>query len=357
MENLKHVGRLMYVALKVIGSIVAVTYALSLISAQDTMQGFVGLGLLLLVVFGWYVWAADYVWPKIQKRIGKHLPVMIVSLLAIGIGMGCTRVDPGHVGIKVNYYGSQKGVDDFPAVTGMVWYNPWATTVFQYPTFIQTAVWTHNAKESNSANEEVSFNSREGLVFNADISLSYRLDPTKVPHFYVTFRSDDLDKFTHGFLRNIARDSFNESAVKYTAEEIYGDKKESLLAEVRQRINQQTAAYGVVVEQFGFIGAPRPPQNVVDAINAKIKATQDAIRVENELRSATAEAKKAVATAQGRAQAVLVEAEAQAKANTLLSQSLSPQLIQQKAIDKWNGVRPTVEGSGGGLLLTLPAGK
>lgn len=51
-ENLKHVGRLMYTALKVVGTIVAVTYALSLISAQDTLQGFAGLGLLLLVVFG-----------------------------------------------------------------------------------------------------------------------------------------------------------------------------------------------------------------------------------------------------------------------------------------------------------------
>jgi regulator of protease activity HflC (stomatin/prohibitin superfamily) len=283
----------------------------------------------------------------------KLMWLMFIGVLAIG----CTRVDPGHVGIKVYYYGSQKGVDDFPAVTGMVWYNPMATSVFQFPTFVQTAVWTHNKNEGSPLNEELSFNSREGLVFNADISLSYRLDPSKVPHFYVTFRSDDLDKFTHGFLRNIARDAFNEVAVKYTAEEIYGDKKEAILTEVRQRINAQTTVYGVVVEQFGFVGAPRPPQNVVDAINAKIKATQDAIRVENELRSATAEAKKAVAAAQGRAQAVLVEAEAQAKANTLLSQSLSAQLIQQKAIDKWNGTRPLVEGSNSGLLLNIPLAK
>src|SRR5437899_2944025 len=124
---------------------------------------------------------------------------------------------------------------------------------------------------------EIAFNSREGLVFNADISLSYFLRPERVPHFYVKFRTDDIATFTHGFMRNVARDAFNESAVKYNADEIYGDKKEALLTEVRGRINAQLAELGVIIEQFGFIGAPRPPQNVVDAINMKIKATQDAI--------------------------------------------------------------------------------
>lgn len=280
------------------------------------------------------------------------------ALLLIGLLLvGCTRIDPGHVGIKVNYYGTNRGVDDYPLVTGTVWYNPMSTSVLQFPTFVQTAVWTHDLKEGHPVNEEVSFNSREGLVFTADVSLSYHLKPEKVPHFYVTFRSDNIDTFTHGFMRNVARDAFNEAAIKYGAEEIYGEKKEALLGEVRARINAAMEPIGVTVEQFGFIGAPRPPQAIVNAINGKIQATQDAIRVENELRAAKAEAQKAVATASGRAQAILVEAEAQAKANTLLSASLTPVLIQQKAIEKWNGVRPTVESGGSGLLLNIGGGK
>jgi len=276
----------------------------------------------------------------------------ILCLIAF-MSVGCTRIDPGHVGIKVNYYGSNRGVDDYPLVTGNVWYNPSSTSVFQFPTFVQTAVWTASVHEGKALNEEVSFNSKEGLVFTADISLSYFLKPDRVPHFYVKFRSDNIEHFTHGFMRNVARDAFNESAVKYNADEIYGDKKEALLGEVRARINTQLQDVGVIIEQFGFIGAPRPPQNVIAAINAKITATQDAIRVENELRSAKAEAQKAVATAQGRAQAILVEAEAQAKANTLLSASLTPTLVTNKAVEKWDGKRPMVEGSGSGLLLNI----
>lgn len=346
MTYLRRMAHVLQLPLKILGSLTLIGMCFNGLSAPSTPLVVASLAVLICLTTAWGIYIYDRLHAAFWRRF---LPALAILMIFVG----CTRVDPGHVGIKVNYYGTQRGVTDFPSVTGMVWYNPITTTVFQFPNFVQTAVWTHATHEGKAANEEISFNSREGLVFTADISLSYYLKPDRVPHFYVKFRTDDIATFTHGFMRNVARDAFNEAAVKYNADEIYGDKKEALLGEVKGRINAQLADLGVAIEQFGFIGAPRPPQNVVDAINMKIKATQDAIRVENELRAATAEAKKTVATAQGKAQAILVEAEAQAKANSLLSASLTPTLVQQKAIEKWNGVRPTVEGANSGLLLQL----
>ena len=274
-------------------------------------------------------------------------------LLLVAIGtlaiVGCTNVDPGHVGIEVDYYGKNRGVQDYTIVTGMVWFNPLSTSVFQWPTSVQTAVWTHSLTEGRAANEEISYNSSEGLVFTADISLSYRVVAEKVPAFYVKFRSSDLNAFTHGFLRNIARDAFNEVGVRHTADELYGAKKEDAIHEVRRLINDQVAEYGVIVEQFGYVGAPRPPNTVADAINSKIKAIQDSIRVENELRQETAQAQKTVAKAKG-----------EAAANEILTASINESLIRwrqldltEKAVAKWNGQRPMVEGSASGLLLNV----
>lgn len=165
----------------------------------------------------------------------------------------------------------------------MNFYIPATTQIFEYPTYVQTAVWTKDVNEGSRMNEEVSFSSKEGLVITADISLSYQLVADRVPAFYVKFRSDNLGGFTHGFLRNVARDAFNEESVQYSVEELYSTKKEVFLAKVRERLNAQVRDFGVEVQQFGFIGAPRLPANVVESINAKIKAIQDAIRVENEL--------------------------------------------------------------------------
>lgn len=228
---------------------------------------------------------------------------------------------------------------------------------------MQTAVWTKSPDEGSVKNEEISFNSVEGLVITGDISLSYQLDKDKAPAFYVKFRSDDINTFTHGYLRNVARDAFNEVTSKMKVDDIYGNGKDEMLKQVREKINTEVGKFGITVEQFGFIGAPRLPQNVIDAINAKIKALQDAIRTENEVQTARAQAEKDVAKADGEGRAKVKVAEGEAAANQLLTKSITPELIEWRklqvtkdAVDKWDGRRPLVEsGSGGGLLLQLPA--
>lgn len=276
----------------------------------------------------------------------KHF---IAVLLAVSV-VGCAkRVEPGHVGVKINLYGGNRGVQEIPVVTGMVWYNPFTTSIYEYPTFVQVAAW----QNVEGKNEELTFNSREGLIIRADVSLAYQLDGVKVPHFYVQFRSDNIDGFTHGFLRNIARDAFNEEAAGYSVEELYSNRKEEFLGKVRARINAQVGAYGVRLEQMGFIGAPRLPENVMAALNGKIQAIQDAQRAQNRVQQATAEARIAVAKAQG-----------EAESNRLLTMSLSASLlqwraleIQQQAVAKWNGTLPTFTGSGTVPFVQLPTGR
>lgn len=349
----------MRVGLKIVGliALLLVTSRLAseafvMLSAPSDLMVIGGIAILLgLVVFyAWFIGKLG-MWGRIQTMI-KTTKLMMLALIAFALVpmvLGCTRVGPGYAGIKVNYAGSDRGVEDIPKVTGWVFYNPFASQVLEWPTFIQTAVWTKDKNEGSSNNEEISYNSNEGMVFTADISLSYRLLAEHVPSFYVKFRTDDLHKFTHGYLRNIARDAFNEAAAQYTADQLYGAKKEEVLIKAKDLLNKQVKEFGVVIEQFGYIGAPRPPDAVVEAINRKIEAIQHAIRTENEVRAAKAEAQKQIAKAEG-----------EATANERLARSLSESLIQwrsleitQKAIDKWDGKRPMVEGSTGGLLLNI----
>lgn len=276
--------------------------------------------------------------------------VIVFALISVTILSGCERIGPGHVGIKINMSGTYRGVEDVPQVTGWVFYLPWATSILDYPTFVHTAVWTKSPDEGKATNEEITFNTKEGTNVSGDISLSYSLIPEKVPHFYVKFRSDDLDLFTHGFLRNIARDAFNETAASYTLEEVYGVKKEEYLTKVRDRVNKEVNGFGVKIEQFGFTGSLRMDPIIMTALNNKLKAIQDAIAAENKLREITAVATQKVAAAEG-----------DAKANELLARSLTPQLMQwrqlqitEAAVARWNGQRPYVEGGTSGMLLQLP---
>jgi regulator of protease activity HflC (stomatin/prohibitin superfamily) len=283
--------------------------------------------------------------------------------LAAIFAAGCaTRIGPGNVGIKVDLAGSQRGVEDLPIRTGWVFYNPAGSKVVEYPTFVQTAKWTHDLNEGRPINEELSFNTLQGLTVYGDISLSYHLDPAKVPAFYVKFRSDDIDQFTHGFLRNVARDSMNRVAANYTVEEIMGEKKPEMEQRSREELQSEVKDIGVVIEQFGFIGSPRPPESVVAAINAAQQAKYIAQQKQNELLQSQADAAKQVAAAEGQAKSQIAIAQGEAESNRLRAASISPQIIEwqklavtDRWIARWNGSMPQVEAGGQlpGMLLNV----
>jgi regulator of protease activity HflC (stomatin/prohibitin superfamily) len=71
----------------------------------------------------------------------------------------------------------------------------------------------------------MSFNTKEGMNVYADVSLSYAIEPAKVPDFYVKYRVNELEYFTHGILRDVVRNSLNEVASTFTVEDIYGERK------------------------------------------------------------------------------------------------------------------------------------
>jgi regulator of protease activity HflC (stomatin/prohibitin superfamily) len=304
------------------------------------------------------------------KNVLRMVAVALV-LIILPIFMRCTRVHPGYVGIKVNMVGSARGVDNLPLQTGYIFYSPFLTQVLKFPTYVQTAKWCRTTQEGNGINEEFSFNSKDSMTVTADVSLSYQLKPSKIPAFYVKFRTDDLENFTHGMLRNFVRDAFSEIAPYYTVDEIYTIKREEFMLKVRQRIEAQTGDIGVEITQFGFMNNPRPPNEYIQAANLKVTAIQKAQQAENELREAQAQAKKVVATAEGAAAAKIAEAtgnatakvtmaEGEAKANKLLQSSITSNVMEWRKLDitaaavsQWNGQRPQVEGAGSGLLLNI----
>jgi len=280
--------------------------------------------------------------------------VWLIGALALAIlaGTGCTRVQAGYVGLLSTYAGSGRGMSGVSVGPAWVPYNPFTESVFEYPTFSHTVQWTHDKSEGNPVNEEITFSTADSMQVAADVSLSYHIEADRAAAFYLKFRSDDLGIFTMGFMRNVTRDKFNELGGKYKVDTIMGDNGD-FIATVRRAVQAELTPIGVVLDQFGIIGIPRPPQQVIDSINAKVKATQLAIQKQNELVQAQADAAKTVAEAQGEAESILAKAKAQAEANGKLSNSLTPAFVEYQKILKWNGELPQVSGGGSGIIVDL----
>lgn len=284
-----------------------------------------------------------------MKHSGYLVALGLVGLLGV---VGCTRVSPGTVGIKVVNGGSDRGVSDYPTQVGWVVYNPITTTVFEYPTFVQTVVWTKDAAEGHPANEEITFTNKDKMVISVDVNLAYHLDATKVPAFYVKFRHDDLNTFTHSFLRSEARDAFNKHAGVYSIDQIMGDNAD-FIDKVKEALAARVEPYGVLIDQFGVIGAPRPPPSVSDQITASVHAAQLTTQKQAELMQVQADMAKEREKTDTYARNTLTLAEAQALANRKLSESLTPNLIDLKRLEKWNGVLPQVSGGNGVPFINI----
>lgn len=265
-----------------------------------------------------------------NRKIMRNILVGIGAFfLIVFLFFSCERIDAGHVGVKVNQYGTNKGVDDVVAVTGMVFYNPLTTRVYEFPTFIQH-------KEYKGDNSFV-VNSKDGSEFSVSPIMNYSVQREKVPTIFAKYRRP-LEDIEEGFLKTAVYDAFRLATNKYTADELISNRAVFEI-EVRRLLDGQLLKEGFVINQF--TSNLIYPETFKRSIEAKNNAVQAALRAENEVKTAEAQAKIKVATAEGNAKAMLTTAKAEAEANSLKQRTLSQMLIQQQFIEKWDGKLPT----------------
>jgi regulator of protease activity HflC (stomatin/prohibitin superfamily) len=287
--------------------------------------------------------------PDLQKTISslvKWAIGMFVAFLvaAIAFSNTLTRVEVGNVGLRVNLAGATRGVEDVPMVTGWVWFNPFTEQIVEFPTRVLSVTWTRDPNEGSPADESITFASAEGLTINADVGFAFHIEPEMAPRLYARFRQANITILAHGYIRNIVRDALNEVASTMAVQDIYGAKKGELLNRSRKQIEEMFRRDGIGVDQLTFAASLRLPESVEQAINRTIEQNQGAIAAQNRVAQVEAEARQKVAQANGEAEAILTRAKAEAEANRMLSQSFSPQLMEYRKLEKWDGKLPQVVG-------------
>lgn len=251
----------------------------------------------------------------------KILGFFMVFITIFMMSSCAERIDAGHEGIQFNLAGSEKGVDDVALVSGWVFYNPFTTGVYEYPTFAQTIDY-----------EPFEINSKDGTKFTVDPSMIVKITDGKSPAIFRKYRKP-LEEVINGSLYIYVKDAARVVFNKYSADSIVSHRElvdKSLDDYVRATFIRE----GFTLEQL--TPGISYPKSYEDAINAKNRAIQDEMRIANEVKVAEAEAKKAEAEAKK----CIVAAEAEAEANRLRTQTLTPQVLEKAWIDKWDGKLP-----------------
>jgi regulator of protease activity HflC (stomatin/prohibitin superfamily) len=264
----------------------------------------------------------------------KFAVIAVLVLGGIFSFVGCERIDAGHVGVKVNLYGTGKGVDDVTEVTGWVFYNPISTKIIEFPIFVQHK--EYKLDKENEIDESFVVNSKDGSEFHVSPLLNYSVRRERVPYIFAKYRVE-LATIESGFLKTAVYDAFRVVANSYTADALISNRQE-FEKKVREVLVRQLEPEGFILSQF--TSNLIYPQTFKKAIEAKNNAVQTALTAENQVKTAEAEAKIKIARAEGAAKALLTNARAEAESNKLRQQTLTPLLLQQMWIERWNGKLP-----------------
>ena len=261
-----------------------------------------------------------------SKFIKVLLFTFMVMISMMFTSCGYERIDAGYEGIKVNLYGDDKGVDDITLVTGAVWYNTITTAVYEYPTFVQTVDYA-----------PFSINAKDGSSFTVDPTISLKIVDGKSAEVFKKYRKEDITEVINTTLYNYVRNAFRIQLNNYTTDELVS-KREEFEKAIEERLSKELLAENFQLEQM--TSGLQYPQTLVNAIDAKNAAVQEAQKAQNEVLKIKAEAEKKIAAANGEAQALKIKGDAEAEYNRKIAASLSPLIVQQMMLDKWDGKLP-----------------
>jgi regulator of protease activity HflC (stomatin/prohibitin superfamily) len=264
------------------------------------------------------------------SKLAITFGVLVVAFFSL---IGWEIIDAGNVGIKVNLIGTGKGVDNVTEVSGVVFYNRFTTKIVEFPITIQHKEYVKAA----DADESFVINSKDGSEFHVAPLINYSVQREKVPYIYTKYRVT-LGSLESGFIKTAVYDAFRVVANSYTADELISNREQFEL-KVRQNLIKHLLPEGFVLAQLNSNLVY--PETFKRAIEAKNNAVQLALTAENQVKTAEAQAKIKIAEAEGSAQAMLTSAKAEAESNRLRQTTLTPLLLQQMWVEKWNGELPS----------------
>jgi regulator of protease activity HflC (stomatin/prohibitin superfamily) len=279
--------------------------------------------------------------PKfVAQAVSKGIIGLIALILLIGIFSSYSIISPGNTGVVFNVWtGSLRTTPQ-----GIVWRMPWITQVQSYPTALRTYTMVKRSGEGSAEGDDsIDLPTREGQHIRQDISITYNTTQDKAADVFKAFRGADISDIEATFIRRTMITVAQNTAGQMSLSEVISSRRNDLQDAIQKNLNAEIEKMGFSLDKVN-LGASHLPESLEAQMQQKMAAQQQAQQAEYELQKQQMLAKAAVAKAEGEAQAILVHAKAQSEANRLLQATLTTNLIQSKAIDKWDGVLPQVSG-------------
>lgn len=229
---------------------------------------------------------------------------LYMGLFMLLLTTGCTIVRQGEVGAR-RTLGKINPQVSGPGVVG---FNPLLTTIIKVPT--------------RTINIEVrmALPSKEGLTIQSDVSILYRVEGEQVPKIVETIGRNYEEIVILPVFRSAAADI----AASYYAKDMHTGQRAAIEKSICELMTARLQNRGFTIESVLLKSIMLPP-GLSKAIEEKLEAEQDAQRMEFVLIKQRQEAQRQI-----------IEAEGIRDAQKIISEGLTPMLIQFKSIEAFN---------------------
>ena len=302
-----------------------------------------------------------------RNQPAKGLSTLVIVLLVVALLL--TTVGAGLVFLQANEYGvvisafAPKGYREVALTPGLHWIIPFVESVQKYSIARQTYTMSSTSSEGAvQGDDSIQARTKDGQQIFIDASVIYAVDPTQLIQLHTVWQN----RYEENVVRPVARAAIRDAVSQFGVEELVSTKRAELEAAIREKIQTNLNANNIIMSDF-LLRNIRFSDEYAAAVEQKQVAEQQAQQAKFVVESKKQEAEQArqiaqgqadaaVIAAQGAAEARLINAEAEAKANQLLSQSLTPTLLQYQYILKLApGVQTIFIPSGNQFILPLPA--
>jgi regulator of protease activity HflC (stomatin/prohibitin superfamily) len=257
----------------------------------------------------------------------KFMAIFVAFLIAVGAVLCTERVHTGYVGVVY----SAKGVEQQTISQGWHFMSP-LKHVSEFPITQQRVVFS-NAPSDYGTKEHADWHidaPANGGTIAINLTVNYNFLPEHVVELYTKFGGMDGESLMESKIQNDIIAYVKEVTPQFSVMQIYSDDRAGVNTAITDYLNEKlTAEYGINVSSALIVDA-QPDDTLMQKIRAKEQAKQDAEIAELNKQTALAQAETDKVKAQTEADVKMIEAQAEADANKVLSESITPELIQMK---------------------------
>src|SRR5919198_1568980 len=276
--------------------------------------------------------------PTIQNKLKILAGIVTFIVIAVLMSESVVIVQAGHRGV-VLYVGA---VENKVLGEGLHFIIPFAEQVIQLE--VRTLKFQADASAASNDLQQVA----------TVIALNYHIDPNQTNVIYQQLGADYADRI----IAPTIQESVKASVAKFSAEQLITNRS-IVKGVIDQAISKTLSARDITADTI-FITDFRFSEAFANQIESKVVAYQKYLTEQNNLKAIQVIANQTVVQAQAQARANVANATGEAQAINLITQQLrqSPEYLQWKAINRWNGQMPYALGSGSGAAVPffqLPA--